>query len=64
MDKIYYDTVRRLEEMGIDREYVQGWMGGWLGNPRREEQRVTEGYSVGYEDGRNRHTDNAGKFRR
>lgn len=50
MDKMYYETVDKLE-MGIDWEYVQGWMGGYLRNPKREEQRLTDAYNAGYEDG-------------
>ncbi len=59
MDKTYYETVDKLEKMGVDREYILGWMGGYLGNPHREEQRVTDAYSAGYEDGENKTTDSA-----
>ena len=59
MDMSYYETVDKLEKMGADREYIQGWMGGFLHNPKREEQRITDAYSAGYEDGLNRTTDNA-----
>lgn len=63
MDPMYYDTISKLEEMGVDREYIQGWIGGFLANPKREEQRVTEAYETGYEDGTNKSTDNADKFK-
>jgi hypothetical protein len=59
MDKTYYDTVTKLEQLGVDREYIQGWMSGYLGNPKREEQRLTEPYEAGYEDGLERTTENA-----
>jgi len=48
---MYYETVDKLEKMGVDRDYIQGWIGGYLGNPKREEQRVTEAYEAGYQDG-------------
>ena len=58
MDQNYRDTIVMLEEKGVDPEYIQGWQGGYLHNPEREEQRVTDAYSAGYEDGKNRSTDN------
>ncbi|MCW8899233.1 MAG: hypothetical protein OQK95_00990 [Gammaproteobacteria bacterium] len=51
-----------MEEMGVDAEYVQGWQGGYVHNPEREEQRVTEAYSAGYEDGTERTTENFGNW--
>jgi hypothetical protein len=51
MQKEYYDTVDKLERMGVQPEYIQGWVGGYLGNPKREEQRLTDAYNAGYEDG-------------
>ena len=59
---MYYETIKKLEEMNVDREYIQGWAGGYLGNPKREEQRVNEAYDAGYEDGESKATDNAEKF--
>lgn len=59
MDQFYYETVDRLEKMQINQEYIQGWIGGFLGNPEREEQRMTEAYSAGYADGRNKETTNS-----
>lgn len=56
--KAYYQAVGKMEKSGVDREYVQGWIGGYLQNPKREEQRVTEAYEAGYEDGENRETAN------
>lgn len=57
MDQAYHETVGKLQKAGVDREYVDGWVGGYLHNPKREEQRITEGYTAGYEDGTNRNTD-------
>lgn len=59
---MYYETVDRLEKMGVDREYIQGWIGGYLGNPKREEQRLTEAYEAGYEDGSAKETTRAEQF--
>ena len=44
MNQQYYEAVTKMESMGIDPEYIQGWQGGYLLNPEREEQRVTEAY--------------------
>jgi len=54
----YHKTVVEMENAGVDPEYVQGWQGGFLVNPKREEQRVTEAYEAGYEDGSNGVADN------
>jgi hypothetical protein len=58
MNQQYYDAVTKMEKMGVDPEYIQGWQGGYLLNPEREEQRVTEAYSAGYEDGKGKNTEN------
>ncbi len=52
MDRTYYDGVTRMEQLGVDDQYALGWMGGYLGNPEMEEQRITEAYQAGYVDGR------------
>ena len=62
MDPMYYETITKLEEMGADPEYVNGWASGFLHNPEREEQRVTEAYTAGYEDGQEKTTDNMGNW--
>jgi hypothetical protein len=64
MNKEYYDAVTKMEDMGVDEEYIQGWQGGYLLNPEREEQRVTEPYSAGYEDGKAHNTDNFGNWKK
>lgn len=56
MDQTYRDTISKMEEQGVDPEYVLGWQGGYLGHPQREEQRVSEAYQAGYEDGKARET--------
>jgi hypothetical protein len=63
MDQTYYDTIDKMEKAGINREYMVGWMGGYLQNPEREEQRTTEAYAAGFEDGSNKNTDNMDKFK-
>ena len=63
MDSKYYDTVTKLEKDGTDREYIVGWMSGYLHNPEREEQRVNDAYSAGYEDGKEGSTDSAGNHK-
>lgn len=58
MDQTYYDAVTKMEQLGVDDEYIQGWMGGYIKNPKREEQRVTEPYDAGYGDGEEKSTSN------
>ena len=60
--KIYHDHVDAMEKAGVDPEYVQGWQGGFLINPKREEQRVTDAYNAGFDDGAERNMDNYKKF--
>jgi hypothetical protein len=48
--------------MGVNAEYVQGWQGGYVHNPEREEQRVNEAYSAGFADGTERTTENFGNW--
>ena len=64
MNQEYYDAVTKMEDMGVDAEYVQGWQGGYLLNPEREEQRVTEAYSAGYEDGKAHNMDIFGHWKK
>ena len=63
MDQKYYETIDKLEKGGISREYIDGWVGGYLHNPKREEQRITEGYAAGYEDGGKGATDQMSKWK-
>ena len=57
MNQKYYDAVVAMEKAGVDAEYLQGWQGGFLVNPEREEQRVTEAYEAGYADGAEQNMD-------
>ncbi len=54
----YYNAVDKMEKAGVDTDYVIGWQAGFLGHPEREEQRVSDAYSAGYEDGSNHNTEN------
>ncbi|MBK5936533.1 MAG: hypothetical protein LLP51_01425 [Halorhodospira halophila] len=58
MNREYYNAVRRMEEQGVDADYMAGWIGGYLQNPKREEQRVNDRYEAGYADGLEGRTDN------
>jgi hypothetical protein len=62
MDKEYYDTLSKLQDIGVNNDYFTGWAGGYLENPAREEQRVNDAYDAGYEDGQAHSTDQADKF--
>ncbi len=57
MNQEYYEAVVKMEKAGVDPEYLQGWQGGYLINPEREEQRITEAYEAGFEDGKERKKD-------
>jgi hypothetical protein len=63
MDQTYYDTIDQMEKAGIDPEYINGWASGYLQNPKREEQRITEAYDAGYEDGEGKTTDRMNDFK-
>lgn len=58
----YRDATAKMEQMGVDPDYILGWQGGYLGHPKREEQRITEAYEAGYADGQERNTDNFDKW--
>jgi hypothetical protein len=62
MNQFYYDTVTKMEKMAVDDQYIQGWQCGYLLNPKREEQRLTEAYEAGYADGEAKNTDNVSKW--
>ncbi len=64
MNQEYFDGTDKIEKMGIDNEYLLGWQGGYLGNPSREEQRITDAYTAGYEDGQNKSFDKAAGFKK
>lgn len=54
----YRDATNKMEQLGVDPEYILGWQGGYLGHPEREEQRVTDAYNAGFEDGQARSSEN------
>ena len=56
MNTVYYDTVDRMQKQGVDPEYIIGWASGFLHNPKREEQRVSEAYETGYAHGLEKNT--------
>jgi len=58
MNNSYYEAIDKMEKAGVQREYILGWASGYLQNPKLEEQRVTEAYEAGYEDGINKKADN------
>lgn len=51
MSNSYYENISQLEKDDTARDYILGWASGSLGNPKLEEQRITEGYEAGYADG-------------
>ncbi len=57
MNEEYRQTTIEMEQKGVNEDYIIGWQTGYLGHPKREEQRVTDAYEAGYEDGRARKTD-------
>ena len=58
MREEYREATSKMEEMGVDSDYIIGWQGGYLGHPKREEQRLSQAYETGYEDGAERNTEN------
>ena len=56
--KLYRETTEAMEKSGVDTDYIVGWQGGFLGHPLREEQRTTDAYTAGYNDGREKNADN------
>ena len=64
MDQVYRDAVTKMEAANVDPEYVVGWQGGYLGHPEREEQRVTDAYTAGYEDGQGKNVGNFDKWKK
>lgn len=58
MNNVYYQTIDKMEQANVSREYVVGWASGFLNNPKREEQRLNEAYEAGYTDGGEKNTEN------
>jgi hypothetical protein len=57
MSNVYHETITKMEAEKVNKDYIIGWAGGYQGNPDREEQRVNDAYSAGYEDGKAKKTD-------
>ena len=57
-------AITEMENQGIQDEYVLGWQGGYLGHPEREEQRITDAYTAGYEDGQEKNANNFEKWKK
>lgn len=49
---LYYRTLDTMYKAGVDHQYIDGWACGFLHNPPRGPQYITEGYEAGYADGR------------
>lgn len=64
MDKFYYDAVKKMERNGVDRQYLDGWMSGYLHHPKRGPQHTTDAYEAGYEDGFERRVDHFDAWQR
>ena len=58
MNSEYYDSINKMEKANVSRDYIVGWASGYLQNPMREEQRVTDAYEAGYNDGSEKKADN------
>jgi tyrosyl-tRNA synthetase len=56
MSSVYYEAVDRMQKTGVDPEYIIGWASGYLHNPKREEQRVSEAHEAGYAHGLEQNT--------
>ena len=50
--------------MNASDQYVLGWQEGYQGAPEVEEQRLTDAYNAGYEDGRNNNFENVDKHKK
>ena len=58
----YYEGVKKMEEMGVNDNYIQGWVAGFLNNPELEEQRITDEWVSGFEDGKEQTDANFANF--
>ena len=63
MNDEYFKKVSELEEMGVSDDYIIGWQTGYQNSPKVEEQRLSDAYEAGYEDGEKKIIDNADKFK-
>jgi hypothetical protein len=58
MNNAYHEAITKMENAGVDPEYINGWASGFLQNPKREEQRITDAYEAGFQDGEEQKADN------
>jgi len=57
MSNVYHETIAKMDAAKVNKDYISGWAGGYQDNPDREEQRVTDAYTAGYQDGKAKKTD-------
>jgi len=58
----YFNAIKKMEEMDVNDNYIQGWVAGFLCNPELEEQRITDDYEAGYSDGKNHTIENFSNY--
>ena len=63
MNQEYFNKVTELENMEANEQYILGWQEGYQASPEVEEQRLTNAYQAGYEDGKNNNFDNVDKYK-
>jgi len=49
--KDFHSALKTMQEAGASPQYCHGWASGALNNTPLEEQRVTDAYTAGFEDG-------------
>ena len=64
MNNDYFKKVTELEDMNASDDYIIGWQEGYQNSPKIEEQRLSDAYEAGYEDGENKNIDNAANFKK
>ena len=64
MNSDYFNKVTELEKMNASDDYIIGWQEGYQNSPKVEEQRLSDAYEAGYEDGENKNIDNAANFKK
>jgi hypothetical protein len=57
MNATYRETIDKMEKKKVNAEYINGWACGFMHNPKREEQRLSDAYNAGYQDGWDGKTD-------
>lgn len=62
MDRTYYDFTIKMEQAGVNDDYIQGWQMGYMDFPGREEQRTNEAWESGVQDGKSKNMDNYTKW--